>query len=314
MNIVELEPIGFTKEEREEVIQSFKQKGHHYTYFEQKPKDDSEKISRAKNADILIISNLPLNREVLKKIPGLKMLSVAFAGVDHIDMEYCRNNNITVSNAAEYSVHSVAELTLGMIVSLYRKISWNEDKLRSSEDRQGFLGNEIFGKTLGIIGTGRIGKKVAKTGKALGCRVVAYSRTPKEIPGIEYTELDNLLRESDIISIHIPLTKQTKGLIGKKELKLMKPSAILINTARGPVVDYESLSKALQQKKLAGAAIDVYEQEPPIRKDHPLLLVPNTLLLPHIGFATKEAIKRRGKIVTENIEQWFKGSPINKVE
>jgi D-3-phosphoglycerate dehydrogenase len=198
-----------------------------------------------------------------------------------------------------------------MILSVYRKIIWGDQQTRNLEGRQHFLGTELFGKTLGIIGLGKIGQQVAKIGLAFGLSVIAYNRSSKDIPGITLTSMESVLQKSDILSLHIPLTHETKGLIGQKEISLMKEEAILINTARGPVVNYTALASALTNKKVAGAALDVYEKEPPIEPDHPILQSPNTLLLPHLGFATQEAIQKRGRIVMENIRKWLEHKPQN---
>ncbi|MCK5168482.1 MAG: hydroxyacid dehydrogenase, partial [Bacteroidales bacterium] len=238
-------------------------------------------------------------------------ISVAFAGVDHIPMDLCRKKNIVVSNAAGYSNHAVAELVVGSAISLYRKIIWSDSQTRKSSTREGFLGSELYGKTFGIIGLGQIGQETAKLANAFGCKVIAYSRTVKNIPNVDFVELEYLLKESDIISLHVPLTEETQHLIGEKELQLLKPTTILINTARGAIVDYKSLAVVLKNKKIAGAAIDVYEKEPPLDKNHPLFEAPNVVLLPHIGYATKEAIELRGEIVIDNINKWLSGNPQN---
>src|SRR6056297_1761144 len=271
MRIVQIEPIGIRKDFKESISREFGEMGHEVIFHETKPETEDEKIQRAKDAEVLIVSNLPLNKAVLSSCENLKMISVAFAGVDHIDMDYCHHNNIVVSNAADYSTKSVAELTIGMILSLYRKIVWGDSVTRRSEGRNNFLGTELFGKTIGIIGLGRIGQQVAKYGKTFGCEIIAFNRTPKNIEGIELMPLKEVMQKSDIISIHTPLTEETKGMIGKEELELMKNNAILVNTGRGLIVDYSELAKALINKSIAGAAIDVYEKEPPIESDHPLL-------------------------------------------
>jgi D-3-phosphoglycerate dehydrogenase len=173
------------------------------------------------------------------------------------------------------------------------------------------LGSELHGKTFGIIGTGQIGSQVARLANAFGCKVLAFNRSKKAISNVEFSNLDYLLKNSDIVSLHVPLTKETRHLLGEREMNLMKNTAILINTARGPVVDYHALATALKNNNIAGAAIDVYEKEPPLDKNHPLLEAPNTILFPHIGYATKEAIQLRGKIVIDNIFQWLAGKPQN---
>jgi D-3-phosphoglycerate dehydrogenase len=314
MHIVQVEPIGIHSNKQNELKESFREKGHNLVFYNTKPESSEETIRRIKNADVIILSNMPLEEKVLSACNKLQMISVAFAGVDHIDMDYCRKNQIIVSNAADYSTHSVAELTIGLIVSLYRKLKWSENQLRNGKDREGFLGNEVYGKTLGIVGLGRIGQQVAEIGKALGCNILAYNRSEKNIAGVHQVKLEELLKNSDIISLHIPLTNETKGIIGKDQINLIKDTAILVNTARGPVVDYFSLTEALKNNQIAGAAIDVYEKEPPIEKSHPLMEGPNVILQPHIGFATQEAIKKRGEIVINNIWSWMNGKPENIVK
>jgi D-3-phosphoglycerate dehydrogenase len=311
MKIIQLEPIGLKNEFKKKIQDDFAQKGHEITFHETKPETDEEKTQRAKEADILIISNLPLNKNVLTQCENLKMISVAFAGVDHIDMDYCHKNNILVSNAADYSTISVAELTISMILSLYRRIVWGDTRTRRSEERNNFLGKELFGKTVGLIGLGRIGQQVAKYVQSFGCNTIAYNRSQKNIPGVEQKSLTDVLQQSDIVSVHIPLTSETKGLLGEEELSSMKSDAILINTARGPIVDYSALAERLNHRQISGAAIDVYEKEPPIDENHPILSAPNTLLLPHLGFATEEAIEKRSKIIIDNINKWLENEPQN---
>ena len=311
MKIVLLEPIGIKQEDLTQITIDFKTLNHEFVSYDTKPENDKEILSRAINSDILILSNLPLSENIIKSCKHLKMISVAFAGVDHLPMNLCNKQNIVVSNAAGYSNHAVAELTIGSTISLLRKLNWANNQTRNSLDREGFLGSELYGKTFGIIGLGQIGQEVAHLANAFGCKILGYSRTNKNIPNIEFSTLDYLLKQSDIVSLHVPLNNETQHLIGKNELNKMKPNAILINTARGPIVDYESLANSLKTNKIAGAAIDVYEKEPPLNENHVLFNVPNTILLPHIGYATKEAIKLRGKIVIENIHNWLKGNPQN---
>lgn len=313
MKIVQLEPIGMGNTQQSEFQKKLNEKGHELILYNDKPSSTDTSIERAAEADLLIISNMPLGKEILSSCQNLKMISVAFAGVDHIDMDYCRENNILVANAADYSTHSVAELTFSLILSLYRKLRWSEDQLRKGNDRQGFLGSELYGKTLGIVGLGRIGTKVAELGRVFGCKILTYNRTPKNREGTEQTSLEDLLKHSDIVSIHVPLTKDTKGMIGVDEIQRMKSASVLINTARGPVVDSEALANALNNEKIAGAGIDVYEKDPPINKEHPLLKAKNAIVLPHIGFATKEAIDKRSRIVMENITGWLNNKPKNVV-
>lgn len=311
MKIIQIEPIGIEKQELDKIKDDFKALGYEFIAYDSKPANEGQTIERSKDADVIILSNLPISENIITNCPDLKMISVAFAGVDHISMDVCKKRDIIVSNAAGYSNHSVAELTIGLAVSLYRKILWSDRQTRNLSDRQGFLGAELHKKTFGIIGLGQIGSQVAQLANAFGCRVLVYNRSTKDIPNVEFSNLDYLLKNSDIISLHVPLTQETKYLIGESEIKLLKKTAIIINTARGPVIDYHALAGALENNHIAGAALDVYEKEPPLDKNHILFNAPNTILLPHIGYATEEAIKLRGQIVIENINRWLKGNPQN---
>ncbi len=311
MKIIILEPIGLSQEKTAQIKAEFEALNHELIIHSNRPENDSEILKRAENADVLLLSNLPVSEKVISSCKNLKMISVAFAGVDHLPMSYCRKANIVVSNAAGYSNHAVAELTIGAAINLYRKIGWSDSQTRKLSTREGFLGSELFGKTFGIIGAGQIGTQVAHLANAFGCKVLVYNRTSKNIPNVEFSSLEYLLKQSDIISLHVPLTEETRGLINKEKLSLIKSEAILINTARGPIVDYDALTEALISNKISGAAIDVYETEPPLEKNHPLFNAPNTILLPHIGYATKEAIELRGKIVVQNILTWLAGNPQN---
>ena len=311
MKITIIEPIGITDDSLIKIKADFESLGHEFITYDNKPDNDAEIIERAQNTDVLILSNLPISEDVINQCESLKMISVAFAGVDHIPMDLCRERSILVSNAAGYSNHAVAELVIGSAINLYRKLNWCDSQTRKSATREGFLGSELNGKTFGIIGFGEIGSQVALIANAFGCKVLAYTRTKKDISNVEFSDLEYVLKESDIISIHVPLTNETYHLMGEKELELLKPTSILINTARGAIVDNEALSNILKNNLIAGAAIDVYEKEPPLEKEYPLLDAPNTILLPHIGYATKEAIELRGEIAIKNIDNWIKGNPQN---
>ncbi|WP_425447429.1 NAD(P)-dependent oxidoreductase [Dethiothermospora halolimnae] len=314
MNIVMLEPLGVDKEVIDRLSKPFMDKGHRFTPCFEKINNKDEIIKRASEADILIIANSPLDGDVIEACPNLKMISVAFTGIDHIDIKTCKEKNILISNAAGYCTDAVAELTFGLILNLLRNIKDCDNATRDGKTKSGFIGNELFNKTIGIIGTGAIGFKVAKVARAFDCKVLAHSRTEKKEVidlGVEYVSLEKLLKESDIVTIHTPLTNKTKNLIDKEKLDLMKPSSILINVARGPVVDSEALAKALNDENIAGAGIDVYEMEPPIPRDHPLLSAKNMILTPHVAFATHESIERRATITFENISAWMENKPQN---
>ncbi|SUY45491.1 D-isomer-specific 2-hydroxyacid dehydrogenase [Clostridium putrefaciens] len=314
MRIVVLEPLGLTGEELLEIGDSLIELGHEITSYGSRPQNEEELIERIEGADVLIVANMPLNAKAIASNPNIKMISVAFTGVDHIDMETCRKNNIMVCNAAGYSTYSVAELTFGLILSVLRNIVPLNEATREGKNKDGFSQNELYGKTLGIIGTGSIGTRVAEIAKVFGCNILAHSRTEKKSlidSGIKYVSLETLLSDSDIVSIHVPLNEETNGLIGRDEISIMKPSSILINTARGPIVDEEVLAEALRNDIIAGAGVDVFTVEPPLPKTHPLLGCSNAIVTPHIAFATEEAITRRAHITFENITKYLKGNPQN---
>ena len=282
-------------------------------YHDTRTTDTAELIARGKDADIIAVSNLPLNADVINGCEKLKFLSVAFTGVDHIALDACMAKGVTVSNCAGYSTAAVADLVFGMLVTFYRNVLPCDERCRAGGTKDGLIGFELEGKTFGVVGTGAIGLRVANIAKAFGCKVLAYSRTEKAVEGITYTDLDTLLKESDIVSLHTPLTPDTKGLINADKLALMKKSAVLINTARGPVVDSKTLADALNNGVIAGACLDVFDIEPPLDPNDALMKAKNTLVTPHIAFATKEALIKRAVIVFDNVIAFQKGAPINVI-
>ncbi len=314
MNIVMLEPIGISEEKINQLALALTNSGHKLEYYESRPEEKEELVSRARDADILIISNLPLEREVLVELDSLKMISAAFTGVDHIDMEYCRENDITVCNSSGYANQAVAELVIGFMVAINRDMVKGNRAVRNGKTGENLIGQELKGNKLGIIGTGAIGTNVAKLARAFGCKLLAYSRSRSKEAlelGVEYVSFETLLKESDMITIHLPLVEETENLIGENEFAMMKNSCIVINAARGPIIDSQALASALKNGEVAGAGVDVFEMEPPIPEDHPLLQAPNLLATPHVGFATREAFQKRAEIVFANIEHWLAGDPQN---
>lgn len=305
MKIVFLEPLGLSVDAIKKATQPLIDASHEVVVYPDKNPDTAELIRRAADADVVVESNMPLRKDFLNACPKLKMLSIAFTGLDHIDMEECARRGIVVKNAAGYSTNAVAELAFAMMIGLYRKIIENDKITREAEHAGIMPGNEIAGKTIGVIGAGNIGQRVAAIANAFGCKVLMWNRTPKSVDGVTFVDKETLLRESDIVTLHIALNSETRDFITHKDLSLMKKSAILVNTARGPIVNESDLAAALSNGTIAGAATDVYSKEPPIEKNHPLLTAPNTILLPHVGFATKEAFVKRLKIVVDNVVQWL---------
>jgi D-3-phosphoglycerate dehydrogenase len=313
MKIAMLEPLAVSLECLEKEAAPLREAGHEVA-FALKPLTDFEKLEAAKGADVLIIANSPLPAGLLESSPEVKMISVAFTGVDHLQASEIRKRGIIVSNSQGYATTPVAELVFGAAIAALRNIALCDQAARSGKTKDGLVGSELRGKTFGIVGLGAIGKEVAKIAKAFGCEIVAYDNAAEvgsEIEGAKILALDDVLRESDIVSLHVPLTSETKGLIGKEKLALMKKSAVLVNMARGPVVDSQALAGALNNGDLAGAAVDVFDAEPPLPKSEPLLSAKNTVLTPHIGFASKESMVRRAGIAFGNVSAWLAGSPRN---
>ena len=309
MKIICVEPLSISEEHFMRLRQEFAAQGHEFSYFMDRKEDEATLVDRMHDASIAVISNIKLPSTVLSKCTALKMISVAFTGLDHIDLAYCQEHGIVVRNAAGYSTTAVSELAVGLMLDVLRRVSSLSTTIRQGGTRGTFLGSELRGKTVGVVGTGAIGTATLRLLKAFGCHLLAYSRTHREeveAMGVRYCDLDTLMRESDIVTLHVPLKGDTHHLIGARELALMKPTAILINTARGDVVDIDSLAQALCDGRLAGAGIDVYEKEPPLDPTHPLLTAPNCVAVPHIGYATREAFDIRAGIVFDNVRQFLK--------
>lgn len=303
MKIVFLEPLGLTVEAIDKACENLKKQGQEVViYPDRRPEMN---IERAAGADVVVESNMPLRKDFLDACPNLKMLSIAFTGLDHIDMDECKRRGITVMNAAGYSTEAVAEETICMMIGLYRHVIENDRITRSCKGPSMAPGREIAGKTVGIIGMGAIGQRTAALAQAFGCKVIAWNRTPKQVQGVTFVDKETLLKESDIVALHIALNNETRNFLTAQDFKMMKSSAIIVNAARGPVVNTNDLAEALKNGIIAGAALDVYDGEPSLSNDNPILTAPNTLLLPHIGFSTEEAFKERLKIVVKNVERFI---------
>ena len=309
MNITCVEPLGIPRERFESLREHYAALGHTFTYYMDRKEDEPTLVDRMREADIAVISNIKLPAAVLSQCTNLKYLSVAFTGLDHIDLEYCKAHNITVQNAAGYSTTAVSELAVGMMLDLLRNIVTLNEKIRQGGSRGTFLGRELRGKTVGVVGTGAIGTATIRLLLAFGAKVIAWSRTERpevKALGVEYLPLETLLQRSDIITLHVPLCDETRGLIGEHELSLMKHTALLVNTARGPVCDIAAVGKALIDGRIAGAAFDVFEKEPPLPIDHLLLSTQHCLVTPHVAFATEESFAARADIVFGHVDDWLK--------
>ena len=285
----------------------------HYTGYETTPPDQI--VKRCREADIVITNKVPLMGDILRALPRLKLICVAATGMNNIDLDTAAQLDITVRNAIGYSTYSVAEQTLCDVLALMKQTLYYDHFIKSGlyshSDRLFDFGRptyELHGKNWGIIGLGNIGRQVALLATAFGCRVAYYSAS-----GVNRSEaypqksLEELLRTSDIISIHAPLTPKTNGLIGKAQLKLMKPTALIINVARGGIIDETALAEALDAGTIAGAGIDVYTSEP-LPSENPLLHLkdPNRLVLtPHSAWSSKEALLNLTNRIADNIQQFL---------
>lgn len=308
MKIVAVEPLGINPSDQEKLIKEWTGWGHNLKIYNDRTEDSEEIRKRVTDADIVLISNIPLQRDVLKHAPQIKMISVAFTGLDHIDLKYCHDRGIIVKNCAGYATTAVAEIAIGLMIDLYRQITVLDHETRNGNTRNNFLGKQLKNKTIGIVGTGAIGLETARLAIAFGCKVIAWSRSERKDAkkmGISYISLPELMAQSDIISLHTPLNNETFHLINQDLLKLCKKSAVLINTARGNVVDLDAVADALKKGVLAGAAFDVFEKEPPLPAYHPLLETPNTIVVPHIAYATKESFSERVDMVFENVKEFL---------
>lgn len=257
--------------------------------------------------DVLVVrSATKVTREVIEAGRNLKLIARAGAGLDNIDVEAAAARNIKVINSPESVTAAVAELTIGLMLSLARRIPHADRSMKLGMwEKSELIGTELRGKTLGIVGTGRIGRAVGYKAKAFLMDLLAYdiviNEEFRERTGCKYVDLQTLLRESDFVTLHVALTPQTKHMIGKRELSLMKPTAFLINTSRGEIVDEAALVEALREGKIAGAALDVYQREPPT--DSPLLKMENVVLTPHIGASTIEAQRDAGILIAKKIRE-----------
>ena len=314
MKISLLEPLGVSRELIDELSKPIIDAGHEFVYFEHKTTNADELAGRAAGCEAVMIANNPFSNEVVRACPDLKMINVAFTGIDHVGQEACKEKGILICNAANYSNQTVAEVVIGMVISLLRKLTECNIVLRNGGTSAGLVGREIAGRTVGIVGTGRIGMITAKLFQAFGAKVIASDPYPNEqakAMGIEYMPLAEVMAASDIISIHTPNTAATRGLISREMIGLMKPTAIFVNCARGPIVDSAALTDALNENRIAGAAVDVYNVEPPLPDSEPLLHAKNTLLTPHIAFLSEESMIRRAYIAFDNMMAYINGAPTN---
>ena len=315
MKIVLLEDLGISSEALQSFTQPLLAAGHQFECY-QKTTDSQTLKEECADADVLILANMPLPGEVISACQHLKYVDIAFTGVDHVDIAAVKAAGAKISNAAGYSTNAVAELAVCMAIDLLRNVFATQQRCRSGQTKDGLVGSELGSKCVGIVGMGAIGRATARLFAAFGCKVLAYTphSNAQRDDFVEFVSLQELLQRSDIVSLHCPLNQATKHLIGKEQLSSMKSSAILLNLARGGVVDNVALADALNQNQLAGAGIDVFDMEPPLPADYPLLGAKNTLLTPHIAFASAESMQKRTEIVFDNLNAFFNGQIKNEVK
>ena len=316
MNIVILD--GYTANPGDLSWGSLKEMGE-VTVYERTRRE--EIAGRAADADIVLTNKVVMDREMMALLPRLKYIGVLATGYNVVDIEAARERDIIVTNVPAYSTESVAQTVFAHLLTVTNRTEHYAEQNRQgrwAENRDFCYWDteltELAGKTMGIVGLGHIGRRVAEIALAFGMQVKAMtSKKAEELPaGIQKAELQSLLASADVVSLHCPLTEGTRHLIHRETLRLMKPSAILINTGRGPLVDDEALAEALNEGRLRAYCADVVTEEPP-KADHPLLHAPNAFITPHIAWATVEARKRLLQTAIGNVEAFVNGHPVNVV-
>ncbi|ADE36806.1 2-hydroxyacid dehydrogenase [Methanohalophilus mahii] len=312
MKIVVADPIYLPEEYRKklEVIGQLR-------IFDTMPSSLDEFIERIKDADIILIGRYGFSNEAFLHAKNLKMISVWQTGYDHIDLDSATENKVIVSNVSGYAFDSVAEMVFAFALNLFRRVHIADSKIRKGMfDWRDYVGNQLMGKTIGVIGTGNIGIRVIQIAHGFNMNVISTTAHPnpqKELRlGVKLVDLDTLLSESDIVTLHVPLTPDTEKMIGEAELAKMKSSSILINTSRGKVVDEAALIKTLQERKIRGSGLDVFENEP-LPEDSALMELDNVVLTPHIAFLSEESLEECTYICIENVEKFVEGEPQNIV-
>ncbi|HXP64782.1 MAG TPA: D-2-hydroxyacid dehydrogenase [Steroidobacteraceae bacterium] len=286
-------------------------------YAEHQKTDVNEIVERLSSAEIAIVNKVPMRADTLKQLPQLKMIAVAATGYDVVDIAHCREHGIAVANIRNYAVHTVPEHAFAMILALRRNLlAYRQDVEAGVWNRSEqfcFFTHDIgdlYGATLGIIGEGAIGQGTAAIGRAFGMQVLFADHEPPKMEGVHFTPFSEVLARSDVISLHCPLTPATRNLIDINAMRKMKRNALLINTARGGLVDEAALIQALDESLIAGAGFDVLSVEPP-RNGHPLLDVrrPNFILTPHVAWASDGAMQFLADQLVDNVNAWVAGKP-----
>ena len=293
----------------------------HHRWVEYPDTAAAEVVSRLQDANVAVTNKVPLPRAALEKLPRLEMVALAATGADRIDLDYCRGRGIAVANVRDYACHAVPEHVFLLMLALRRNLLSYHADVRAGRWQQasqfclfGSPIHDLAGTTLGVVGYGTLGQAVARLAAAFGMRVLVAERKGAGTVRDGRVEFTEVLARSDVLSLHSPLTADTRGMIGARELALMKPSALLINTARGPLVDEAALVAALRGGRLGGAGLDVLVEEPP-SPDNPLLAadVLNLVVTPHVAWASVEAMQGLANQLLNNIDAWAHGTPMNRL-
>ncbi|QWG15687.1 D-2-hydroxyacid dehydrogenase family protein [Bradyrhizobium sediminis] len=257
----------------------------------------------------------PFPRALFASLPRLKLMITSGMRNAALDLEAAKDHDVVLCGT-QWGRDPTAPLTMGLILELTRNIGRENARMHAGEPLQKFVGLEIEGKTLGVVGLGKLGAKVSKLAQAFGMNVIAWSPnlTPERCRevGVGYASKEELFASADIVTIHVVLSQRSRGLVGSADLARMKPTAFIVNTARGPIIDEAALLQTLQQKKIAGAAVDVFSVEP-LPVDHPFRKLDNLVLTPHLGYVTEETFRAHYSQMVEGIDAWFKGEPVRRL-
>jgi len=312
MKTVVADPIFLTEEYKERLGALGELK-----IYDSVPASQDEFVERIKDAEVIIVGRYGVDAKALHSAPKLKMISLWQTGFDNVDLEAATECRVIVSNVPNYAFDSVAEFVFVLSLDLLRRVRLADTNLRKGLfNWKYYVGNQLMSKTIGVLGTGDIGKRVIQIAHGFNMNILSVTAHPSpkraQALGVKFVDLDTLLSESDIVTLHVPLIPETEHMISTRELAKMKSTAILINTARGKVVDEAALIEALREKKIAGAGLDVFEKEP-LPADSPLLKMGNVVLTPHIAFLSEESLDECTYMSIENVEMFAKGKPQNVV-
>lgn len=312
--IAVLESLGISEELLKEKEAPFIAEGHTFQHYTRTSDPEVLKKEIA-GCEAVILANMPFSDEVIASADALKYIDVGFTGVDHIGLNACQEKHIHVSNASGYATEGVAELAVADALNFSRDLLAADERCRSGKDKTGLRAYELKGKTAGMIGLGKIGTRTAELFHAFGMNILAHSRhVHADAPSfIHQTTLEEVLAGSDYLILTCPLTEETRHMINAEALRLMKHSAVIINVARGAVIDSEALCDAIEKEQIAGAVLDVFANEPPLDPDDRLCHEKHVILTPHIGFFTEEAMQIRADIIFANLQQYFAGTIANQV-